>query len=99
MEAKTDSEIVSELMIILREQYGADIPEPDDVRITRWQQDPYSFGSYSFMKVGASSQSRRDLAETVDDKLYFAGEATNWNYPATVHGAILSGLREAEKIR
>lgn len=99
VEAKSDEQIVAELMAILQEQYGDDIPQPDDVRITRWQQDPFSYGSYSFMKVGADSQSRRDLAQTVDDKLYFAGEATNWDYPATVHGALLSGLREAQKIR
>lgn len=99
VEAISDEQIVFELMTILRELYGDDIPQPNDVRITRWAQDPFSYGSYSFMKVGADSQSRRDLAQSVGDKLYFAGEATNWDYPATVHGALLSGLREAEKIR
>lgn len=99
MEAKTDDQIVDELMSILKEQYGDDIPQPNDVRITRWQQDPFSYGSYSFMKTGASNQSRIDLAETVDDKVYFAGEATSSEFPATVHGALLSGIREAEKIK
>ena len=41
VEAKTDEQIVSELMTILRAQYGNDIPEPNDVRITRWQARPF----------------------------------------------------------
>ncbi|ODM94088.1 putative lysine-specific histone demethylase 1 [Orchesella cincta] len=31
-------------------------------------------------------------------RLYFAGEHTFRNYPATVHGALLSGLREVGRI-
>lgn len=39
-----------------------------------------------------------DLAEEVSDKLFFAGEHTEANYFSTVHGAYLSGIREADKI-
>lgn len=31
-------------------------------------------------------------------RVFFAGEHTIRNYPATVHGAFLSGLREASRI-
>jgi len=32
-------------------------------------------------------------------RVYFAGEHTIRNYPASVHGALLSGLREAARVR
>lgn len=38
------------------------------------------------------------LAQPVGKSLHFAGEATSVNYPATVHGAWLSGVREAKMI-
>ena len=37
------------------------------------------------------------LAESVEGRLFFAGEATTKKYPATMHGAFVSGQREVRK--
>ncbi len=73
-------------------------PDPVGALVTRWAADPFARGSYSFLGVGSSPDDQRALAEPVGDRLGFAGEATHVEFFATVHGAYLSGLREAERI-
>ena len=52
-------------------------------------------GSYSSMAVGALGAEDYDiLAESMEGRLFFAGEATTKKYPATMHGAFVSGQRE-----
>lgn len=78
------------------EPQGINVPEPIQTVCTRWGSDPFSLGSYSNVAVGASGDDYDILAESVGDgRLFFAGEATTRRYPATMHGAFLSGLREA----
>jgi lysine-specific histone demethylase 1 len=78
------------------EPQGITVPEPIQTVCTRWGSDPFTLGSYSNVAVGASGDDYDILAESVGDgRLFFAGEATNRRYPATMHGAFLSGLREA----
>jgi polyamine oxidase len=67
-------------------------------RITRWRHDPWARGSYSFLARGASVDDRRALAAPVDDRVFFAGEATEPDKPSTVHGAYMSGRRAAREI-
>ncbi|WP_053435924.1 FAD-dependent oxidoreductase [Sporosarcina globispora] len=98
VENRHDKEIISELMIILRKIFGPSIPNPISWKITRWGKDRFSYGSYSFIKVGASVEDYKILSESVNNKLFFAGEATVTDFPTTVHGAYLSGIREANKI-
>lgn len=65
---------------------------------TRWGDDPFALGSYSYLPPGATNDDRRALAAPVDHRLFFAGEATELLYPATVHGAIMSGRRAAAEV-
>ncbi|KAH6823634.1 LSD1-like 1 [Perilla frutescens var. hirtella] len=77
---------------------GIAVPDPVQAVCTRWGQDQFSYGSYSYVAVGASGDDYDILAESVADRVFFAGEATNKQYPATMHGAFLSGMREAAHI-
>ena len=98
IEQLSDDEIISQAMIQLRKFFGNDIPSPTDSIITRWASDPFSFGSYSYVPKGATASMRDDLAAPISNRIFFAGEATHNRFPSTVHGAFLSGQREAERI-
>ncbi len=61
-----------------------------------WAADPLARGSYSSVGLGGTGGAAYDvLARPVGGRLFFAGEATTRRYPATMHGALLSGLRTA----
>lgn len=100
MEKQTDEQIKNNIMKILRNAYGQSLPEPVKILISRWRSDPFALGSYSHIPVGATGKDYDLLAEPLEHKrLLFAGEATMRQYPATVHGAYLSGIREAKRIQ
>ncbi len=98
LEKQSDSAIVASAMRALRSMFGANIPEPTGFRLTRWANDPFARGAYSFAAIGATGDDYVALSEPVDNRLFFAGEATSREYAATVHGAFLSGVREAERV-
>jgi monoamine oxidase len=98
LEDKDERELVNAAMKMFRRTYGASIPEPEAVVRTTWGKDPYSHGSYSFVPVGAKGSDFEALAEPASDRIFFAGEATHREHPGTVHGAYLSGVREARRI-
>ncbi len=98
LEALSEVEIEKRVMKVLRRMYGDGIPAPEVVIATRWVSDSFACGSYSNMPVNAKASDRDTLAAPVENRLFFAGEATSQQYPSTVHGAYLSGLREAERI-
>lgn len=62
-----------------------------------WQKDPFSRGAYTYVGVGGADASQV-LLQPLQDRLYFAGEATSPGHWGTVHGAIASGLRAAREI-
>lgn len=97
-EKMSDAQIIDEIMAHLKDMYGNNIPKPTNMLRTKWGGNENSFGSYSFTAVGTEMQHFEDLAEELNDRLFFAGEHTEVDYFSTAHGAYLSGIREADKI-
>ena len=98
LEHREDVDVARELEASMREVFGEAYQRPSKVVVTRWQRDPYSRGAYAHIPVGSSGVFYDDLAKPTSTRLYFAGEATNRDHPATAHGALMSGYREAERI-
>jgi len=97
-EAMTNTQIIEEIMVHLRDIYGNNIPNPKNMLRTKWQTNENSFGAYSYTAVGTEMRHFDDLAKEINDKLFFAGEHTHIDYFSTTQGAYLSGIREADKI-
>jgi monoamine oxidase len=64
---------------------------------SRWAHDPFARGSYSHAMPGCAD-CRAVLAAPIDDRLFFAGEATSPNFFSTAHGARDSGERAAREV-
>lgn len=71
-----------------------------------WCNNPHFNGTYSFQTIASNvavPPSTETLATPIVDSknrplLQFAGEATHPHYFGTVHGAVETGFREAERI-
>eukprot|EP00455_Lapot_gusevi_P038436 TRINITY_DN4308_c0_g1_i2.p1 TRINITY_DN4308_c0_g1~~TRINITY_DN4308_c0_g1_i2.p1 ORF type:complete len:115 (+),score=17.03 TRINITY_DN4308_c0_g1_i2:129-473(+) len=66
--------------------------------ITRWNTDPLTRGTYSYTAPFTTPALFDTLLQSVNDRLYFAGEHTNADGRGTVHGAYWSGLNAAALI-
>lgn len=81
----------------LRRMFGQ-APRPTRTLRTGWTQDPFAMGAYSHVPVGATPADFDVLAQPVGRRLLFAGEATCRQHWGCVHGAHVSGLREAARL-
>ena len=99
MEKLSDAAMLAASHDALKSMLGSSAPKPISIQTTRWSQDPFSLGSYSYHAVGTSGATRSHLAKSEwDGKMLFAGEATSQKYSGTVHGAYLSGIDAAHSI-
>ncbi len=73
------------------------VPTPTSVRRSDWSNDPFALGALSFLPVGATPLHRSNLAQSVIDRVFFAGEATA-DAPSTVRGARDTGARAAAEV-
>ncbi|KAI3777472.1 hypothetical protein L1987_47272 [Smallanthus sonchifolius] len=95
----TPSDHVNHALVVLRKLFGEGaVHDPVASVVTDWGRDPFSYGAYSYVAVGASGEDYETLGRPVNNCLFFAGEATCKEHPDTVGGAMMSGLREAVRI-
>ncbi len=67
------------------------------IRIHPWGVDPFARGSYSFA-LPDRADGRAVLAEPIDDRLFFAGEACSAHDFSTAHGAWHTGAAAADGV-
>lgn len=91
----SDAAITSALLQELDEMYnGAASASFIASYVQNYTTNPFIKGAYSYSTIGIGV-SRKIASQSVDKKLYFAGEAMNINgHHQTVHGAIETGYRE-----
>jgi monoamine oxidase len=107
-EQKKDEQIQDECMTVLRAadlcSGGSEIPDPTAIHVTRWFQDQYSQGSWTFFGKGSSLEDVKNFRlneECQSRGLFFAGEHTcSGAVPGDdlgcVHGAWVSGELAAQ---
>ena len=67
------------------------------IATTRWRREPYIGGSYSHARIGRAP-ARAALAEPVEGRIFFAGEACSRTDFSTAHGAYATGVAAAEAV-
>lgn len=107
IELLSDIEISDGLYLLLEmflsKKYN--IPKFDQILRSSWYTDEYFRGSYTFKsitteKLNVETKDLIDPIVTANGKpiILFAGEATHEHYYSTVHGAVETGFREADRI-
>jgi monoamine oxidase len=82
----------AEAKALAAQVFGADVlKEISATRATNWVTDPLILGAYSVLSPGGG-EARAELARPIDNRVFFAGEATSVDGFSTAHGAYNSGL-------
>jgi len=93
-----DDVLIERACQVLHTLFKRPVPAPVAYLRTAWEADPFARGSYSFQNVGSRADDRHALAQPVDQRLFFAGEATHPHFFSTVHGAYETGARAAREV-
>jgi monoamine oxidase len=91
MEKSGERATIEFVLTKLREAAGNKaVPDPVRHIVSAWDQDAWVKGAYSCARPGAADQ-RSILARPIEERIYFASEATSSHAQASVHGACISG--------
>eukprot|EP01119_Soliformovum_irregulare_P003657 TRINITY_DN1452_c0_g1_i3.p1 TRINITY_DN1452_c0_g1~~TRINITY_DN1452_c0_g1_i3.p1 ORF type:complete len:534 (+),score=46.05 TRINITY_DN1452_c0_g1_i3:81-1682(+) len=97
LEGLSDAAIQARVMPSLARLFG-NVSEPVEMHMTRWREDRFARGSYSYVGVGGVVEDMDRLSEPQGHRIFFAGEHTSKHFYGTVHGAYFTGIREAGRI-
>ena len=106
-ESLPDEQVLSACSDRLKKYVGSQFSYTEPIGLIRsyWHSNPYTRGSYSYRSIQSEERNAWacHLAEPLSDssgclRIFFAGEATHDHFYSTVHGAVESGWREAERI-
>lgn len=90
---KSDESIRKQVLVPLAQVYGNRLTPLKKCLITRWEQDPYIHGAWTYLGPNATQQHLLDIGKAEwNNRLFFAGEHASPNYYASIHGAYSSGV-------
>jgi monoamine oxidase len=101
LSGRDPAQIVQQVIASLEMLFGPAAPvhaQLEAAHLHDWLPDPFARGAYSYVAVGGG-RAREQLAEPLDDTLFFAGEATDTGGESgTVTGALQTGERAAQQL-
>ncbi|EDX10891.1 spermine oxidase [Drosophila simulans] len=105
IETISEEQVLEGIMWMFRKFLKFSVPYPKNFLRSQWHSNPNFRGSYSYYSTYADElhTGRTDLESPLVDvtgrpRIQFAGEASSRNHFASVHGAIESGWREADRL-
>ncbi|XP_030628392.1 peroxisomal N(1)-acetyl-spermine/spermidine oxidase [Chanos chanos] len=106
METLSELEVLHTVTQLIRKFTGNPTIAPRKLVRSQWHSHPYACGSYTYIAKGCSGCDISNLAEPLPPgdsqtkamQVLFAGEATHSSFFSTVHGALLTGWREADRL-
>lgn len=106
MDDLTDDEVFNQTVQILNNMLlkHYNVTRPVAMIRSKWHQNKHFRGTYSYQSIDSirMNSTAKELSEPImkmgKPVILFGGEATNKKHYSTVHGAIASGWREAERL-
>ncbi|KAJ8949098.1 hypothetical protein NQ318_017003 [Aromia moschata] len=108
IEKENDQVLIDGLMYTFKKFFGKNntVVDPDKMIKSTWYNNPHFRGTYSYDSIQGNSVEHKFpdklaaplTAEDGRPLVQFAGEATNPHHFSTVHGAIETGYREADRL-
>lgn len=92
-----DDAIVGLVMSVIRQHFpGA--PDPEGHFITRWEEDIFSGGAYSYHSLSTQAADCTEIAAPLGKNIFFAGEYTDPDFYGSLNAAHNSGMRVVEEM-